>query len=260
MALCCSFSGQATASRVSALLSLCAVAKRGCVTFSTLSTVMSRHMKPTIPLAYRYLEADFAKQLWAFGHLRISTTQSVGWLEDQQRDDADGALDLYLDEYWENEPDPHGLAAAARLGIVFENVRNVRVQVGSHFSQVPGFMLCLSASPDAPAFQGKDWVLEVPNPIALGQAITKAAQGKLPPYFLCKQVEYMPRHLNARDALNLRPDPFIKDVGKNFEREEELRIFWPTPKHEKPIFVTSLEILAHIKLVRVPSTDASWMK
>lgn len=222
-----------------------------------------------LPVAYRYMEEVYAKQLLMWGILRISTTQSVADIEGRQSDKLDSGLDLYLDGSYEDDPGIELKAAANRVGVeivsgdhhpgtdqvsvaIIRNCRNVQMGIGSYITQVPGYMVCLSSDPNSRAFPGKDWVFEILNPVAFAEAIMRAASGRLPPLYKCDTVVYEDRRLSAFDAKQACADPMIKASGRGYEEEREVRIFWPQRMHPQPFCVTSLDLLRHIRLFKAP--------
>lgn len=183
-----------------------------------------------IDRAYRYLDSEWGPRFWNLGLIGISTTRSVAEIEGRQRDERDAAVELRFQHHFRGAVDaePEMLAAASRVGIHMEGCTDVRIENAVHVIQQPGYMFCMSARPDCHAFPGKEWVFEITSLGAFSRELFRAADGRLPLFCAASPVHYLPRTYDARDAAGIFPDPFVKEAGRGYEEEEEVRLFWPT--------------------------------
>lgn len=103
--------------------------------------------------------------------------------------------------------------------IVFENFNVTQ--------RVPGHALCLCREPNSGSFGEKTAVIEIADveQLALYLTLNNAELGRRP---LVREVSYGEVDVEANPYNAGSASPFLK--GVSFQRENELRIFWPSQR------------------------------
>jgi len=199
--------------------------------------------------AYRYLDSKYGPQLAALGLYGISTTSSVGRIEGPQQDQSDGQLTHVFSGTLSGK-DKHAAARMKQHGLDISESSTIQIGNMQAIHTVHGYMTCLCSNPNSKAFPGKEWVFEIKDVQAFGYELAQSSYSRLPTIADFGPVTYYENDFQALDTNVPLGNPFFKK--SKYRDEEEIRIFWTTPRPVQRFNILNPKLIDHIRLISHP--------